>query len=113
MATVNEVKNRALEELGKLRKGQSAKPADSTDVQNSYNEVYAVLKQLGVATWTSTAAIPAEVTPHVVALVAFNRATGVSAQRYARLQGLASVAIPGIRALTTPPHESLTDPDDF
>ncbi len=115
MATVAALKLKALYKLGVIRVGQSAQPKDSTQVQESYNEVYAVLKKLSLATWTSTGTIPEEVVPHVVALVAFNRIDefSVSNARYQRIQLSAGVAIAGIRTLVNPDYEALDDPVDY
>lgn len=115
MATVAEVKLRALQELGVIRVGQSAQDKDNVQAQDSYDEIYSALKILSLATWTSAGDIPDEVVPHVVALVAINRnvAYGISDKRFARLQALAAGAIPGIRALVNPKYESLADADDF
>lgn len=84
-------------------------------MQESYNEVFAQLKELGIATWTSTGAIPAACVSHVVALTAFNRINtyGVSDSRYQRIALSAAAAPTALMALTTPPYESLEDQADF
>jgi len=115
MATVAQVKRQSLELLGRLRLGQSFQTQDDTAMQESYDEVYANLKELGLATWASTAAIPAKVVPYVVALTAFNRIDtyGVSDSRYKRIAAKAVSAPSAIRMLTTPPFESLEEPVDY
>lgn len=115
MATVAEVKLQGLRELAVLLIGQSAQHPDLVEMQDSYDEIYAALKVLSLATWVSTGPVPDEVVPHVVALVAMNRTITypVSEARYQRIARIAAGAIPGIKALVNPPHESITDPDDF
>ena len=115
MATVAEVKLRSLRELGVVQVNQAAPPHHNAEMQDSYDEVYAAINEQGLATWTSTAAIPNEVVPHVVALVAMNRIDtyGVSNERYNRLAGKAAGAMIGIRSLVNPPFESLDNPKDY
>ncbi len=88
MATIAEVRDRAANDLGMLRLGQSLQSQDSTRITTAYNEVYQQLKTDGLATWTSTGAIPTELVPHVVAMVAENclNTYGVSAERYQRIK---------------------------
>lgn len=94
MATVAEVRDRAANDLGLLRLGQSLQSQDSTRITTAYNEVYQQLKVDGLATWTSTGAIPAEVVQHVVAMVADNclNTYGVSPERYARIKASLATA---------------------
>ena len=115
MTTVPEIKRQSLELLGRLRLGQSFQTQDDVAMQKSYDEVYASLKELGVATWTSTGSVPDELTPPVVALVAWNRIDvyGVSDSRYQRIAAKAGVAIDTLKQFTTPAHESLEEPTDF
>ena len=115
MTTVPEIKRQALELLGRLRLGQSYQTQDNTAMQESYDEVYASLSELGVATWTSTGSVPLELTPPVVALVAWNRIDvyGVSDSRYQRIAAKAAVAVATLKQFTTPAHESLEEPTDF
>ena len=115
MATKAEVRLRALRELGIVQVNQAAPPHHDSEMKDSYDEVYAAIKEQGLATWTSTAAIPDEVTPHVVALVAINRADtyGISNERFQRLAGKAAGAMVGIRSLVNPPFESLDSPKDY
>jgi len=91
MATKAEVRNRAASDLGLRRLGQALQDQNKVRIEEAYDEVYADLKVEGLATWTSTGAIPAEVVPHVVALVADNclGTYGVSIDRYNRIKAVA------------------------
>jgi len=119
MATKAEVRNQALELLGVLRLGQSAQSQDATTIETAYDEIYADLKKDGLATWASTAEVPAELVPHVVHLVALSRANryGISNDRYQRI--LLEAGENGwkskreIRRLVTPDYESLDEPTDY
>lgn len=87
MATVAEIRDRAANDLGILRLGQSLQSQDSTRITSGYNEVYQQLKVDGLATWTSSGDVPTELVPHVVVLVAHNclNAYGVAPERYQRI----------------------------
>lgn len=120
MATVSEVVDRAANDLGILRLGQSLQAQDSTRINSAYNEVYAQLKTEGIATWTSTGAVPAEVVPHVAALVADNclGTYSVSNDRYTRIKNAVGAndgdrAKRAIRKLVSSDYPSMADPVDY
>lgn len=115
MATKAEVKQRALQLLGVLVMGQSAQEQHDARIETAYTEVYADLKDEGLATWSVSGAIPDDVSPHLVSLMAFNAADeiGVSDVRYQRIVGRSVPAKREIRKLTTPDYESLEEPDDY
>jgi len=115
MTTKAEIRNQALSLLGRLRLGQSPQNQDKVSVDQAYNEVYEGLKTIGLATWSSTAEVPNDVTPHVVALVAMARVDtyGVSDSRYTRILNRASIAEREIRKFVTPKYESLEEPDNY
>ncbi len=115
MATVAEVRDRAANDLGLLRLGQSLQAQDSTRITTAYNEVYQQLKVDGLATWTSTGAIPTELVPHVAALVAGNclNTYGVSTERYNRVASQANIARKEIRKLTTNYQTSQDNVTDY
>ena len=69
--TKAEIRNRAASDyLGILRLGQSLQPQDDDRISDAYDEIYEQLKKDGLAFWASTASVPAQYVPHVVALVA-------------------------------------------
>jgi hypothetical protein len=115
MATKAETRDRAANELGLLRLGQSLQYQDQVRIESAYDEVYEQLKEDGLATWASTGSVPTKLVPHVVALVADNclNTYGVSNDRYTRIKNDSSVAKREIRNLITPDFESLEDPSDF
>ena len=115
MSTIVEIKRQSLELLGRLRLGQSFQTQDDVAMQESYEEVYASIENLGLATWIKAGPVPDELTPPVVALVAFNRASvyGVSDSRYQRIVLQASEAMRTISLFVTPPYESLEEPAEF
>lgn len=115
MATVAEVRDRAANDLGMLRLGQSLQAQDSTRITSGYNEVYQQLKVDGLATWTSTGDIPTELVSYVVALVADNclNTYAVSNDRYTRIKLASTVASKEIRKLVTNYQASQDNPTDY
>lgn len=119
MATASEIRDRAANDLGMLRLGQSLQAQDSTRITDAYTEVYAKLRKNGLATWASTAEVPDEVVPHVVAMVARNclNTYSCSQERYQRIMIAAGAedktALREIRCLVNPDHPSMSEPDNF
>ena len=115
MTTVAELKRQALELLGRLRLGQSFQTQDDVAMQESYNEVYASIENLGYATWVIAGPVPDELVPPVIHLMAFNRATvyGISDSRFARVLPQAGEAMRTIALFVTPAYESLEEPSEF
>ena len=71
--TKAEIRDRvASDYLGILRLGQSLQAQDATRIEQGYDEVYAYLKDKGLASWSSTATVPVEVTPYLTAMIAKN-----------------------------------------
>lgn len=71
--TKAEVRDRvATDYLGKLRLGQVLQPQDDIRISAAYDEVYEQLKKDGLALWSSTASVPAQIVPYMVVLVAQN-----------------------------------------
>ena len=115
MATVEEVRHKAGRILGIVRFGQALKSEDDLLLTESYAQVYDMLKDEGIAVWASTADVPNRVVEHVAALMAFNVCDdkGVSPTRYNRIIARRNVAMPEIRKLTQPKHESLDEVVDY
>lgn len=115
MATKAEVRNQVLQTMGILRIGQSATSQDKTEIETAYDELYADLKEEGLATWAAAGSVPSKVVPHVVALVAISRADtyGISDARYRRIAARSINAKREIRRLVTPKHESLDEPVNY
>ena len=104
--------DRAANECGKLRLGQSLQTQDQTRFQAGYDEVYDDLETEGLATWSSTGAMPNNVAPWVIWLVAHNCAGtyGVSLARFNRIVGHTGLngerAKRELRKILQPPHSS-------
>lgn len=99
MATQENIRDRAGNDLGILRLNQSLQDQDAKRIESAYTEVYAQLKQEGLATWAYEGEVPDEVVPYVVALVADNCLStyGVSDKRYQRIKIAVSSALDNIR----------------
>lgn len=115
MATAAEIRDRAANDLGVLRLGQSLQSQDETRIESAYSEVYAALKVEGVATWAYSGEVPDEIVQHVASLVAENclNTYGVSQERSQRIKDAASVAIKEIRRLTAPSYVSADTAVDY
>ena len=77
MATVavTEIRNRALEEMGLLRKGESADPAQAQSLDEAYVELHAELEEENLTgAFSVTAAVPAKYVRPLVVLLALRRA---------------------------------------
>ena len=110
-----ETVDRAATDLGMLRLGQALQSADQTRVNQAYDEVYADLKEEGLATWTSTGSVPNGLVPHVVALICLNctETYSLSSDRYQRLSVKWTKAKPEIRRLVAPHYESISEAKDY
>lgn len=113
--TKTEVINRAANMLGVLAFGQSLASQDSTRITQGYNEVYAYLKNKGLATWASTASVPDELVFFMASMIAYSCINdyGVSNDRYQRISADANSAEQNIRALVIPAYVSQQDPTDY
>lgn len=118
--TKSEVRDRAASDyLGLLRFGQSLQPQDDTRISAAYDEVYEQLKKDGLATWASTASVPAQIVPFMVVLVAQNcqGGFGISAARKAEILLDAGEngenARTQIRKLASQDYASQDEPVDF
>lgn len=83
--TIAELRNRALQKLGRLGRSQTATGALADDMNDAYNEVYAELKNKGLVAWAEAGPVPNEYVPHVVNLMCILRSEGISNERYQRL----------------------------
>lgn len=89
MASVSDLVQRVAEDLGIVPIGQAPEAQDVTRISATFSEVYAFLKQKGLATWAQSAAVPTELVPPLSALMA-QRLAGLSYSvpdaRYNRIQ---------------------------
>lgn len=99
--------------LGKKALDQQATHQQKVDIEQSIDEIYADLQTDRLLTWSTTGSVPNDVLPHVKALVAFNRADGLSVERYSRILSKASIAKREIKKIVSPEHDSVDNPTDF
>ena len=119
MATKAEIRNRAANELGVLRLGQSLQSQDVTRIESAYDELYEELKEDGLATWPSTGSVPSKLVNYVAFLVALRCSTtyGISENRQARIEKVTGVdgqkALREIRKFITPKYTSRENARDY
>ena len=114
MASIAQIRNRAAESLGILPIGQVLENQYVVRLEQAYAEVYAEIKEHGLAFWAADADIPDKFTPHIIALVAFNALSlGASDSRAAKVSAQASEAIPMIRELGATRYTSDSYPKDY
>jgi hypothetical protein len=66
------IRDRAANDLGMLRLGQSLQAQDATRITQGYAEVYSRLKKEGLAIWAYSGSVPDELVSDVVALICVN-----------------------------------------
>lgn len=114
--TKTEIKTRvATDYLSLIQLNQSLESQDSTRLGQGYDEVYADLKNKGLASWASTDSVPNELAPHVIALVAKNcyKTYKPSAEKISLIEADALIAESSIRALINSDYISQQDPVDY
>jgi hypothetical protein len=113
--SATEIRDRAANDLGMLRVGQSLQAQDATRVDQAYAEVFAALKTKGLAPWASTGDVPDEFVPHVVALVADNclNTYSTSNDRYKRIKNAVAIAMPSIQDFAIQKYTSTSTPENF
>ena len=84
--TISEIVARAARELGKNPTGQPVSGAVSADLTQAYAEVHRMLSRKGLVTWNNSDKIPEEYANAITYLVANQRLSGVSADRYQRIK---------------------------
>ena len=95
--TKAQIRDRVLRKLGKLALGQVAEAALASDIEDAYDQMHERLKFRGLVTWDSSN-VPDEFVEDVVAITAFDRAEGIPAERYARIESAAARATINISA---------------
>lgn len=115
MATKAELRDRAAQDLGILRIGQNLHHQHKVRVEAAYDEVFAQLREDGLATWASTGTSPDELTPHIASLMADNclGTYSVSAERYNRIKLAATVGDREIRKFTAADYASQEEAVDY
>ena len=115
MATAAQIRDRAATRLGILGEGETLPSYESADLDNSYTEIYAQLVALSLAVWDFDDEVPDEYTPHVVSMVAYNRANdyAIPNDRYSRIAADSQAALNIIRELQTNDVYTQDKPDYF
>lgn len=119
MATAAEIRNRAAHDLGKTRLGGSLQSQDQTRIDSGYSEVYAQLKDKGLATWAFAGEVPNAVVPYVSGLIALNCMLTFNISQERKNTIYEQVGVDGtlgynkIHQLVTPEYESTEDKEDF
>lgn len=115
MATKAELRDRAANDLGILRLGQSLQDQDKVRIEKAYDEVYAQLKEDGLATWASTGESPDFLTPHIASMMADNclGVYSVSDKRYQRIKLAEANAKREIRKFATADYVSQEEAVDY
>ena len=113
MATKVELRNQVLEYLGRKIVGQSPQTKDEVDIEQAIDEVYADLQSDKIMSFGAAGAVPNDVLPHIKALVAFRRSSGLSPERFQRVAQDAGLAKREIRRLVAPLHTPIDWPVDY
>lgn len=69
MATKAEVRQRVGEDLALVPIGQALEAQDQIRIDETYDEIYEILKDKGLAIWASSAEVPSRVVPYYVQLM--------------------------------------------
>lgn len=89
--TKTQIRNRALQKIGKLALSQTANSVLADTMDDAYDQVYARLEKRGLVTWLASS-VPDEFVEDIVAIVAFERAESIPTERYNRVASDASRA---------------------
>ena len=121
MATQQQIRDTAAENLGIVGEGETLPSYETADLDTAYLEVYAILQRDDLAAWSLVDDVPNEFSGAVSMLVAGQRVTKyqVPPERYARIvsegwgQNNDGQAIKTIRRLQAPTKVSVTRMEDF
>lgn len=119
MTSKAEAKQLAGELLKIVPINQAMQSQDDTRMGEAYDQVYADLREEGLATWATSGEMNDEITPHFIALMAYNKLDSYPTsdslyQRILRRAGFnGENAKREIRKLITPAYESLDEPTDY
>ena len=104
MATAQQIRTTAAENLGILAEGETLPSFETADLNQAYTEVYAELQALDLVPWDYTENVPNRFAKSVAMLVAESRAVKyqVPDARYQRIKLEAQEALKRIRELQAP-----------
>lgn len=115
MATLFDVKQKALRRLGVLSTGQTMTGETEEQVTTAYNALYGELQVKNLIVWPKNGDVPDPFVEHVIDMLAFNLANefGVSDARWQRLSLSYERAQRKLAELIYPPYVSTSEPVDF
>lgn len=119
MATKAEIRQRVGEDLGLVEIGQSLESQDQIRIDNTFDEVYEILKDKAIASWASTDEVPTKCVPYFCLLIEEKLLTSYSVpeSRFLRIKKDAGddgmVALLKLAALATQIYESVDNESDY
>jgi len=119
MASQADIIQRVAEDLGITAIGQAIEAQDNTRLTATYNEVYAKLKEKGLATWAAAAAVPTALVPFFALMMEQKLLTSYSVpdSRYQRIMMEAGQdgvhALLKMTELVVPEYDDNADEGDF
>lgn len=119
MATKEEVRQRVGEDLGLVPIGQALESQDDARIEATYNEMYARVKEKGLASWTAAGDVPDRVMPYFCLLIEEKLLTSYSVpeSRNIRIKNDAGEdgekAMLALAEMTIQEYESTDEPQDF
>ena len=111
--TKAELRNRALQMLGKLAVGQTPAAAISNDMEDVYDQVYAKLEKRGLVSWGPSDSVPDEFVEDISALMAYERSEGIPNDRYIRIRDAAGSATSTISAMIAGKYSNPREYTDY
>lgn len=119
MATKAEMRQRVGEDLALVPIGQALESQDQIRIDETFDEVYEILKEKGLAIWASTAEVPARIVPYYALMMEEKLLVSYSVPeaRFNRIKGDAGpdgvIALANIAKLSIPAYESTEGETDF
>lgn len=115
MATKQQIRETAAENLGILGEGEVLPSYESADLDQAYAEVFAELQIRNLTTWSSTGNIPDQYARHVAMLVAEARAVKyqIPNDRYQRIKLEAEQALMRLQKLQARAKMGQTEIEDY
>lgn len=119
MATKEEVRQRVGEDLGLVPVGQALESQDQIRIDATYGEMYARIKEKGLAAWAATGDVPERIVPYFSLLIEEKLLTSYSVpeSRHIRIKTDAgqdgAIAMLKLAEMVVQEHESVDSPQDF
>ena len=115
MATAQQIRETAAENLGILGEGETLPSYETNDLDQAYTEVYAELQGQNLTTWSEGTNVPDQYARSIAMLVAESRATKyqIPDNRYARIKMEAVEAYRMIRHLQARDKMGQTEIENF